>query len=787
MKVLIVAGEKYNKLVEVAKTLYESSIDITGIKYLDDIRNYLNRGETFDRAVIFDKAYTLNDADTDVDSIKSRVANFVDEVQSRMSRYNLVFCATDDVIGLGIVEVTLNIGSNAIVISQGSQKVNKTFLSGVITTSMDNFSNKYKVLDMNDLRKYQIENTKSIDNEMDDTIINDEPSIVDEVTPIDSEFDPFANSDDPFSDDKFSGNIGFGDEDPFTGGNTSWDTSNSDSDPFSSEDDPFSSEDDPFSGEDDPFSSEGDTPVSEELDPFSAEDDPFKEEYTNDRELIPPTFLDDDPFAEDIHVKEPKGNVNPNSLEKDSCTDEEDPFTDEAPIRSMPVTNEEFNTEGMSLSKNVSKTTEQEAAGTGVDTGVMYDTLEEDPFADDSHNNTAANWPGDFNESVDPFDDYSEHEEAISTTSHSYNQLNDEEFSTSVQNTNPSVNIDNTEMEELFSEDEDTNSIGAVEDIHLDEEPLEKPTKGLGKLGNKQKTPKNQPVAVKGTNAGKVARLKERLEVYKRTGGIITVTGGPGSGKTTIAANLANILCKMGYQVLVIDMDTSGRGQSYINYDNYTTIHSGDTNVSGIKAALNSTSDKTGRFTEIIRSGFHLLGTGLKVDKAYPNDCLDPVRVNKFLHGCQSSYNFIIIDLPFDAAISKFSDMINQADHVVLVEKLSNHGMMNFMLDMLNIEDEQLMEDMFDKAKLVFNMDDGCTSLFGKKVSSTTQALTALDIRASELLGFQIDYSFAKMTVVDILKYNREFEKYWFSKKYISDTKPGEDLFTNLLVNIFEI
>ena len=112
---------------------------------------------------------------------------------------------------------------------------------------------------------------------------------------------------------------------------------------------------------------------------------------------------------------------------------------------------------------------------------------------------------------------------------------------------------------------------------------------------------------------------------------------------------------------------------------------------------------------------------------------LDPVRVNKFLHGCQSSYNFIIIDLPFDAAISKFSDMINQADHVVLVEKLNNHGMMNFMLDMLNIEDEQLMEDMFDKAKLVFNMDDGCTSLFGKKVSSTTQALTALDIRASEL------------------------------------------------------
>lgn len=131
--------------------------------------------------------------------------------------------------------------------------------------------------------------------------------------------------------------------------------------------------------------------------------------------------------------------------------------------------------------------------------------------------------------------------------------------------------------------------------------------------------------------------------------------------------------------------------------------------------------------------------------------------------------------------------MVNQADHVVLVEKLNNHGMMNFLLDMMSIEDEQLLEDLFDKAKVVFNMDDGCNSIFGKKVTKTTQALTALDIRLSELLGFQIDYSFAKMTVVDIIKYNREFEKYWFSKKYISDTKPGEDLFTNLLVNIFEI
>lgn len=345
----------------------------------------------------------------------------------------------------------------------------------------------------------------------------------------------------------------------------------------------------------------------------------------------------------------------------------------------------------------------------------------------------------------------------------------------------------NSSAVELF---EDENELDGTENMvaDIEDEEPEAPQQ-RGRRGRKNKSTKNvaqarQPKSLPGNKMGK---LKERLEVFKRNGCIITVTGGAGAGKTTVSANIANMLCKMGYSILVVDMDTEGRGQSSITFDNFSTINSSGLETSGVRAALASTVDRTGRFVNIIRPGFHLLGTGIKVDKISPKECLEAKNVNRLLHQWQNNYNFIIIDIPFDLAVEEFADMVTIANYVIMVEKMSSSGAMNLMIDMMNIQEEDVTDLMFEKAKILFNMEDNCTSILGKKVSSTSQVLNAIDIRLSQLLGHQVPYSFEEMQVIGCMKYSRQADACWFTKKYYTDIAEGNQVFSDILCGIFEV
>ena len=109
------------------------------------------------------------------------------------------------------------------------------------------------------------------------------------------------------------------------------------------------------------------------------------------------------------------------------------------------------------------------------------------------------------------------------------------------------------------------------------------------------------------------------------------------------------------------------------------------------------------------------------------------------------------------------------------------------LIDMSNIEDEDMTDAIFEKAKVVFNMDYGAKALLGKKVNKTSDVLNALDIRLNEVIGFNPDYSFSDLEVVYAIKHNNNIKNYILDKKYYSDTVEGKNLFVDLLCKIFEV
>lgn len=819
MRILIIAGKQAHKLADLAKERFGETIDIDSINTLDGIEDYVNRGNDFERVIIFPKGYSADDTITDINDVKHNMTGFISYVNSRIYSYELVIMSATEEDALGFVEITLEMNDKTTIIKNETSRIVKSDLYNLVSLPIIKLKEKYRTYTLSDLKSSVAESTDNnipVDSTFDDDPFmetstgehgagdwgdDDWGSSADNKEPeIDmSAFDTPDNKQEEVDADPFSNST---DVDSLKDiGDDTWDTSKLGT--YGSEEATQLGDDDPFGADAEPFGDNKDDKVG---------DNPFGE-ATNGSKVDDNTFgADAEPFGENKVDDNPFGDTNTNG-EFDTGSGFSDDFgavTDNKEFNSSDFDTTESDTEDPFKDNTKSDNSDTKLPdasdfdiGTTSNNGQFnvggVSELGDSDFDDfggkDSGNYSTENFGDPFEEkpvaqekAPDPFeDDFNDVSEIKNKSANSrtsektdVRSLFDEEpVETPVVNNK--AGLSNTDMNSLF--DDDSNDDDAS-DMTVDE-PVEETAPVKGKKGKQKQQPRqNNNIGVSGD---KVAKLKEKLSVFKRTGCIITVTGGIGSGKTTVSANIANLLCKMGYSVLVVDMDTSGRGHSSINYENYEVINSGEVETSNVMQALGSTGDRTGRYVSIVREGYHVLGTGLKVDKARAEDCLSNKYINRFLHSCQNTYNFVIIDIPFDAVVNGFSDVITIANYVVLTERMNNYGLMNMITDMTNSDDEDLTYELFNKSKLLFNMEDHCTSVLGKKVSGTKQVLNALDLRMSEILGYRIDDSFAEMDVLGVLSYNVNIDRCWFTKKYYTDTTEGKNLFTNLLCGIFEV
>lgn len=309
--------------------------------------------------------------------------------------------------------------------------------------------------------------------------------------------------------------------------------------------------------------------------------------------------------------------------------------------------------------------------------------------------------------------------------------------------------------------------------------------KGRG-TGIKDKKSSNQNISAKDKAIKKSAlntELKAKLDVYRSRGALMVFTGSPNTGKTLISGNIANLLCRMGYSTVLIDLDTLYKGQSYLNFDCCQMIHSSKATKQNVVSALNSTGTDFSRYLDVVRPGFHMLTTTLGSDAMRPDLLIHNKSFARLIRELIAAYNFVIVDVGFQDLINTYRDFVDSADSLVFVEDATTHGMTSFMLNLANVEEEVIQATLFRRGSLILNKEDGMDNFFGRKVNDTLTLLSSIDELVTSLQGAEAEFKFTDIQVAGVLQYNKSFEPFWNNKKFVSDTAEGEKLFLNLLQN----
>lgn len=275
-------------------------------------------------------------------------------------------------------------------------------------------------------------------------------------------------------------------------------------------------------------------------------------------------------------------------------------------------------------------------------------------------------------------------------------------------------------------------------------------------------------------------KIRATIAAFASRGNSIVVTGCGGCGTSTVAYNLANTIANIGYTVLLVDMDTKGRTQSYISRDNYNSM---DTDGANLMAALNSSSGINAHVA-IVREGFRLLSMGMGGDPVELDQILQKPRLLRFINLAKNSHNFVIYDIPMKDAVGCAGDVTFMADNLAIVIDSSNWGVAKTMLSICNIESDDMQDTVFSKGQLVYNRYRGFKNMLGTRVRSALDVSKAMDSKVSELVGVDTGFYFSEMHIAGIINHDEEFESGWFNRRQYSDNPEGQKVFLDLLINI---
>ena len=236
----------------------------------------------------------------------------------------------------------------------------------------------------------------------------------------------------------------------------------------------------------------------------------------------------------------------------------------------------------------------------------------------------------------------------------------------------------------------------------------------------------------------------------------------------------------MGYTVLLVDLDTVNKAQSYISKEHYDAV---EVDGASIMAAVNSNSG-INAYISIIRQGFHLLTMGMASDSKKPEEAFKKDKLARFINMAKSSHNFVIYDVPFDAATHHLDQVIYTADNIILTIDYSNWGVSKTLLAMCNIGSDDMEETLFSRSQIIFNRYRPIKRILGKRLKKPTDVTDIMDTKLIELIGEDPGYAFSNLHICGSIPYDPNFENGWFAEEQYSDTKKGNDLFVQLLKNI---
>ena len=852
MKVIISGGQKTENITNAMIKHFQSSVSIGNLNYLDELKDYLDRGDTFDRLIVMQQSITHNGEIEDTSEIADILDKFVDIVSSGLDKQEIIFISTDEDLAELIYGITFSISNRAkVLLYQDNAPFKTSFFKSCVTVDINNIDEsvqlrglEYKPKDLvyesEDSEEFKSEDSK-------DTIENAD-------VPDDFESEGFDNTDDFGGlDDNTSDEFGSTDDNGDIGG-LFGDLSDVDGDSG----DEFGTSDD-FGGSD---GLDGDFGDLDELgDDFGGSGDDFgTSDGLDDFDLdTQGEASGTDDFGLDTPSEENNSTDDFDLNTSDSSNDADDFGLD---TNSSETGNDDFGLGGsddfgLDASGNSSNTDDfgfDESDDFGLGNGSLDNT---DDFGLDAS--------GDMNDDFGMSDSELEIDKEASLDDFGFESSSDESDNQSVDNTdlfdettdvNSRVNNNSESTDEMNEADllnvEDTNSesndfgnVNGIEDnsipnnvnanvnvnVNANVPPVvtQAPPKkrGFSLFGRKDKQPVQRPGAprpgvqrpeVPVNNAGQRpgaprpgapvnnqvnrvpspagisngnqanddrARIAELLRAYKSRGNTIVCSGTKESGTSTLVANLANVIAVNGYTVLVVDLDYNGRTQCIINSELFNNIHEADPNMNGLRYALNNKSGDLVGYTMPVKEGYNVLTIGLGVDLQKLEDVVrDPRNIRDFLYTAKGQYDFVIFDCPFEKLIRDFKDIALNIDNIVLDLEPDSKDLIEFMMMLCNVEDVKVRELLFNRAGVIFNKYVKHKYVLGKKNPTPVQMLKAIDEIVYNITGYSQE--FYKMHIINTIPSDERFEDFMFSKKFISDTPEGMNLYLNVLRSILE-
>lgn len=326
------------------------------------------------------------------------------------------------------------------------------------------------------------------------------------------------------------------------------------------------------------------------------------------------------------------------------------------------------------------------------------------------------------------------------------------------------------------------NFLGEAGKAKVPKEKKRKPRKE-----RKEKSDNISAVDREKSDGGIIDNVRNILEYYKNRGGSIIITGAEGSGKSTIAYNLANTINKLGFSTLLVDFDTKGRSQAYINKDAYDSVNFYNRQKLSLMQALGS-STGVSKYANIIKPGMHILTNSLSEEIVDYVDIAESYKMTRLDVSSRGNYNMTIYDMPFEIATNYGSTILNSCDNVVVVADKSTWGVVKLLLDMTNIEREEVQDEIFSRAKICFNKcREGVPILGSSNYGSNKNILIKMDELVKELIGISVELRFEYMEVIKEMRFNNSYENYWFTGRAYSDDREGFIDYLNLLDSIFGI
>lgn len=806
MRILLSGGAKTGNIAKAIGKKFEISGDtINIVNNIENIDSIFEKGDYFDKCLIAQPSITNDGRDTDELTIRNKVNRFALTMRDRGlvgGNKEYVFLIQSEDIASMVSDEIIPLGNNtAVVLVQPPYSVK--FFTELLVTSVRNLPASYLYvpevvtpetvddieidvtdeIDMDDIESLDISSQRVIEHQApndlsqlmfggEDIDTVEEQVVSDSFGSIDGE-DSTDFSDDNEQDFGFDStdgseqNFGFEEAESLFGESDSSEelSGASEGDLFGADDEPFGSNEEPFGASDDPFGAEVD-------------------EEESDFNMDGATGFGDEPIQQSGDIPdymETKSKSNVTDMMFEGIPEEQNQFEEFTEQAEPEETVDDF---------SLGEATFNEAGP--VNDFIENQTEENEQVDDMSVEDFSGNIPG-FD--VDMYDNKETH---TSTQMGGLQGFDDgmyvqpePEVQQPVESEQGLSGFDNSmygaeePMPQQSMSDMQTGGITQGMDIQQEigrsmgqAEPVKEKRGLFGRRKKVQAAPAEVPTSKAVTS---LKRLKDELDPFAARGNSILVTGCGGCGTSWVAFNLANIIHQLGYTVLLVDMDTLGRTQSYISK---RTLESIEPDGSSLISAVNSTTGISA-YQSVVKTGFHLLTNGLAADAVKAEEVLHRDKINRFANSAKSSHNFVVYDIPFDLATTFLSDITYIADDIVCVTDTSNWGITKMMQSITNVSSEDMQEVIFAKTQILFNRQRNLNLLFGSsRIKTADNILKAIDKEILELLGEDPGVYFKDLGIAGVIDDDPKAEASWYADVQYSDTQKGQQIFLEVLRNI---